>query len=186
MRPATPLALLPLLLTAGAQAPPSLFEALTQAGASNFAKAIQADPVLSATYSSPSVGTVFAPGDLAAVPPVTKKGKRDTTAQQKINLSAGQGINNFATLGKPPGAIVPTSDTDANLLGKAQSVVTDSRNTSSGSQKRWANAHRRAGGTQSSLLTITSGLGAVVNIVKADIPYSGGVIHLTDKYVRRC
>ncbi|KAK3936511.1 FAS1 domain-containing protein [Diplogelasinospora grovesii] len=190
MRSSALISFLSFLVSAGAQtgAAPSLFEALAQNGASKFAQTIQADPVLLAKYTSPDVGTVFAPADSLALPPTSSGSRRrDTTDQQQLSLAAGHGVNVFSTLDKPPGVIIETTNTDANLGGQGQNIVTDARNSTITGQKRWLISGRQTyghgnGTEQKSLLAITSGLGQVVNVIKADIPYSGGVIHLVDNY----
>ncbi|KAK0702338.1 hypothetical protein B0H67DRAFT_595501 [Lasiosphaeris hirsuta] len=60
-----------------------------------------------------------------------------------------------------PGTVISTSDKTANLNGDPQVVVSDSRSTDGS-------------------VTIASGQGNRVNVIKSDLSFAGGLIHVTD------
>ncbi|MCJ1384262.1 hypothetical protein MMC17_007378 [Xylographa soralifera] len=162
---------------------PGLFDALRISGASQFADTIESDPVASALYLSPQVQTVFAPVDDTVAAYVKRQ---ETPAQeQQAGYQASAASNYIANINRMPGAPITTKNTNANLGGKAQSVVSDSRTTSSSnSTRKGISLLRRQSlnATLPSLLNIFSGLGNNVSIIKADIPYDGGVIQIVDGY----
>ena len=160
---------------------PGLFDALRNVGASQFAAAIEYDPNLSALYNSSQVQTVFAPADdtLAAL------GKRleSPAAEQNGSFQAGSALTNLSSTLKSPGDIIETNCQVANLGGKTQNVVSDSRNTTSSSSARRGVSlldRQSTDSTLPSLVRIFSGLGNNVSIIKADIPYDGGLIQVVD------
>jgi hypothetical protein len=78
-----------------------------------------------------------------------------------------------AVLRQCSGSVITTYDTkDANLNGRGQTVV---------SQRAESNCS--ANGPQDPIM-LYSGLGNVVKIIKEDIFFPGGVIHITDGYVQ--
>jgi hypothetical protein len=182
MRLSTVIALsLTTICSTSAQALPSLIDALRNAGSSKFAKLIEADPNIASIYISNQVQTVFAPTDNAVGESFASscRGKRQILLppeEQTLLLHATQrqtDLQNLRTL--PGGSQIVTKDTSANLMGQPQSVVSDARDTTpSPGIKRWVNA------SMPSLVKISSGLGNNVNVIKANIPYCGGLIHITD------
>ncbi|OQU98255.1 Fasciclin domain-containing protein isoform 2 [Cladophialophora immunda] len=167
---------------------PSLNDALIAAGAAKFAALIASDPVVSAAYAA-GVPTVFAPTDQYIGSGVNGTGlrKRATLTpaqQQQLLLHATQSQSEINGLRTPPGAVVPTKDTTANLKGSTQKVVSKPKNnTKTTSSKRWApTILPRQDNTSSldTLVDIYSGLGDSVGILTADIPFAGGLIHTTD------
>lgn len=167
---------------------PALFDALRSSGASKFAASIESDPILFDLYNSSQVQTVFAPSDDTGA----KVKRQETPAQEQSGgLQTSGSLNTLADMNKRPGAQIPTRDSQANLGGRPQSVVSDSRQTgSTGSIKRGASPLRRdnqnttvpSNTTFPPLLSIFSGLGNNVSIIRADIPYDGGLIHIVDEY----
>ena len=163
---------------------PALLDALRSSGASDFAASIENDPFLLSLYNSTQVQTVFAPADDA---PGSKSKRQETPAQEQSGgIQCSGGLNSVADNNKRPGAQIPTKDTRANLGGKPQSVVSDSRrSSSSGASKRDVSLLLRdttspSNTSNSSLPSIFSGLGNSVNIVKGDVAYNGGLIHIVD------
>ena len=160
---------------------PGLLEALRNAGASQFAAAIESDPASSALYLSSQVQTVFAPADDTLADYV--KRQESPTQEQQMGIQASGASNYLASINRRPGAPISTKDSSANLGGKSQNVVSDSRNTtSSNSARRGLSLLRRqsSNATLPSLLSVFSGLGNNVSIIKADILYDGGVIQIVD------
>ncbi|MCJ1388909.1 hypothetical protein MMC18_001760 [Xylographa bjoerkii] len=172
--------LLSIVYPSFAQAP-GLFDALRNSGASRFAAAIESDPASSALYLSSQVQTVFAPADDTVAAYVKRQ---ETPAQEQASGIQASGASNYlADINRRPGAQITTKDPNANLGGKPQNVVSDSRNTtSSNSAKRAISllGRQSPNATLPSLLSIYSGLGNNVSIIKADIPYNGGVIQIVD------
>ena len=166
------LVLFPLISSSIAQAP-SLSDALRASGASDFANLIESDPTVSAIYLSSQIGTVFAPADGISPPASRLKVKRDlnTTAQQQLAIQAGQGVSNVSDFNDPPGAVQGTGDPNSNTGGSVPVVSSPNAGLPS---KRWANTT-----SLPALATIFSGLGNNISITKGNIPYSGGLIHIT-------
>lgn len=154
----------------------TLIQALQDAGASQFAGQIQSSPTVSSIYLSSQVQTVFAPID-GSTSPFSRKTKRQLSPQEIANLLylGTMNLNTFAGISSGDGKSLVTNDDVANLDGQNQSSVTNPSNMPSSSvPKRWHNT------TGPSLLKLYSGLGNHVNIIQADIPYDGGLIHLVD------
>ncbi|KIW74243.1 hypothetical protein Z517_12183 [Fonsecaea pedrosoi CBS 271.37] len=164
---------------------PSLNDALIAAGAAKFAALIASDPVVSAAYAA-GVPTVFAPTDqfIGSTVNATRLRKRDTLTpaqQQQLLLHATQSQSEINGLRTPPGAVVATKDTNANLKGATQKVVSKPKNsTKTTSSKRSAPTLLARQDTVDTLVDIFSGLGNSVGVITADIPFAGGVIHTTD------
>jgi hypothetical protein len=158
----------------------TLIEALKNAGASDFAALITSNPDSSALYASSSVKTIFAPIDSAIIP--QPKGKRDISADKR--RAAAQGMrktNSLADQSAGSGLPMDSNDNTGNRGGAPAPVVSNPLPPTNGSDvtKRWA-VDKRANSTYPSLLRVFSGLGRNVSIIKADIPYDGGLIHITD------
>lgn len=169
---------------------PSLNDALIAAGAAQFAALIQSDPVVSAGYVG--VPAVFAPTDefLGSNFSVSRLRRRATLTpaqQQQLLLHASQDQSEINGLRTPPGKVVTTKDSKANLNGTGQKVVSDTRNkTKSTNGKRWAPAilpRQDATTNVTTLVNIFAGLGNSIGIITGDIPFDGGFIHTTDGYV---
>ncbi|OAP55316.1 hypothetical protein AYL99_10289 [Fonsecaea erecta] len=169
---------------------PSLNDALIAAGAAKFAALIASDPVVSAAYAA-GVATVFAPTDqyIDSTVNTTRLRRRATLTpaqQQQLLLHATQSQSEINGLRTPPGAVVPTKDTTANLKGSTQKVVSKPKNstkTTTTSSKRSLPtllARQDNSSTVDTLVDIQSGLGDSVGILTADIPFNGGFIHTTD------
>lgn len=184
-----------------AQSLPTLQDALVISGASDFWTVISTDPELLQLYTSNQTKTVFAPLDSpagAAGPPqkraLTPKERREARLQAaKKETEVGEASQSH------PGTTVETNDNPPQLDGASQKVVVDTNGTQpAGSQKRWwHHPHGHAGAaaaaaleeranccnaTYPSLLKIAAGLGKITNVIKADIKYQGGVLHITDGY----
>lgn len=170
VRPFIPISFLALSWAVTSQ---DIFQALTDAGAGRFANFIQSNPTLKATYTSGRVRNVFAPSDLYFV---GKRADTTTADEQKALLAASDEEGDIRSYRTLPGKKVRTLDQSANLAGLAQTVVTDARANAAGTSRR-SNLAMRQG---TSLFQIASGLGNKVNVIKGDIPYTGGLIHITD------
>lgn len=189
MRPQTQAAVLLLVgfaSSAVSQSPPSLVDALVASGASQFASFIQSDPEVLQLYLSDRVQTVFAPLDSA-----TGNGSltgRDLSPKEKraAAFQCARGTTSLESAsGSLPGESVETNDEAPLLDGRGQRVVFDTRPANSTSPtKRWTSQpiYPRGGYVTTPLLRISSGLGEVANVIKGDIPYDGGIIHITDRY----
>ncbi|KAH8888943.1 FAS1 domain-containing protein [Thozetella sp. PMI_491] len=163
-----------------AQSTPDLIDALKAAGATKFAETIKSNPELLNLYTSSAVGTVFAPADSASPPAVNitaKLRKRQSgTNYGAYGMGAAQGIQTGAKFNQQPsGLVIPVSNPQAG--GQPNNVVSNPAPANGTSAKRWA--YERDNGATSPGLTISGGLGTVVNVLKTDIPYSGGLIHLS-------
>jgi len=91
--------------------------------------------------------------------------------------------NDIGSMSVPPGGILYSNDNSGNRHGQPQHAVSDPSNkTQSTATKRWLGYRSNANITSPSLLKIFTGLGDYVNIIKADIPYDGGLIHIVDDY----
>ncbi|KAK3374779.1 FAS1 domain-containing protein [Podospora didyma] len=194
----TGLLLLSVARLALAETLPTLENALVVSGASDFWDVIKSDPELLQLYSSGLVKTVFAPLDSkvdGSGPPqkraLSPKQRREARLQAaKKETEVGEASQSH------PGTTVETNDNPPQLDGAGQKVVIDTNGTQSGSNtKRW---YRRSSSSSSSsivdraanccnttypsLLRISAGLGKITNVIKGDIKYQGGVLHITDGY----
>lgn len=168
------------------QSPPSLVDALVASGASQFATFIQSDPEILQLYFSDRVQTVFAPLDSAS-----GNGSltgRDLSPKEKraAAFQCAKGTTSLESASRSlPGESLETNDEAPLLDGRGQRVVFDTRPPNSTSPtKRWTSQSisPRGGYVATPLLRISSGLGEVANVIKGDIPYDGGIIHITDRY----
>lgn len=172
------------VLTSSVVQAAGLIEVLQNSDASEYANFIQSDPTLSALYSSGQAQTVFAPIDGSVQPSLRKVRRQTSPAQEQQGSFQGvQRLNSYASLSIPPGAILKSLDKSGNIGGNPQSVVSNpSDKTQSSANKRWASHLSPPNGNYSSLLKIYSGLGNFVNIIYADIPFDGGLVHVVDGY----
>ncbi|KAF2184173.1 FAS1 domain-containing protein [Zopfia rhizophila CBS 207.26] len=153
----------------------TLIEALNQNGASNFAKQIQANPDILALYTSPSVQTVYAVPDTSFVFTNTTLRARQDDPQQ-LQLQTSTELNKLQTLSKVPGG-VSNSNLKSPKLKKPQAVVSESGGNESPQRRQSGNST-----IPSAPVRIASGLGKKVNLVRGDVAYDGGVIHIIDQF----
>ncbi|KAH8128463.1 hypothetical protein FP744_10008651 [Trichoderma asperellum] len=158
-----------------------LIDVLVASGAANFATFIQSDPDVLAKYLSGQIKTVFAPSDL--VPPPASLARR-VPSPADVAKAEIQGSEELADLktasGSKPGSVIPTGTDSPGLGGQPQVVTSDTRPENvTNPTRRWASSSNLTG---PSLLRISSGLGNIANIIHADIPFDGGIIHITDNY----
>ncbi|MCJ1248388.1 hypothetical protein MMC30_005605 [Trapelia coarctata] len=177
------LILLSLLVLESFAQVPGLLDALRKSGASKFAASIESDATIANLAQPSQVQTVFAVSDDAGGSNV--KRQLSPAEEQQSSLQFSGGLNHLNALNKRPGAVVPTKNNVANLGGKPQNIVTDTRNTTgNGVTKRGAPLIQRQSLNTTVLgsLRIFSGLGNSVSVTTGDIAYDGGVIHIVDGY----
>jgi hypothetical protein len=97
---------------------------------------------------------------------------RQENQESQYLYQSSQNVIDAASLRGLTGKIVQTRNTNANLGGRAQSVL------STGEREPLSQGNSPCNG--SSPISLFSGLGATVTILKEDIPFDGGVIHITD------
>lgn len=158
----------------------TLFEGLAAADATHFAQYIQADPSLVDIFTNPNVQTVFAPNDDAFA------GLNKTAFRRSIHLAVRQNINeagnqecsddlfDLEKLGPPGGSVVDTNR-PTNGGGKSP-IVSKSTNAAPGN-----GTTKRQSAEQT--ISLFSGLGNNVTIVKGDTKYDGGLIQTVNGYV---
>lgn len=166
-----------LLLAAfsAAQTPPSLVEALVASGAKTFADFIQSDADLLALYTSGQIKTIFAPVDSATSPAYLQARVLTPRQQQEAKYQGSKSEADLIQASQPlPGIVFETANESPKLNGKGNAVVVDNRprNISNSTTRRQADT---------SLLRISSGLGNVANVIKGDVKFNGGLIHITDR-----
>ncbi|XXH00803.1 hypothetical protein Hte_007154 [Hypoxylon texense] len=188
---ATTLILMGIATSAVSQSLPGLLDALVASGASKYAELIKSDPDVLSLYLSDQVKTVFAPSDSA--PDFTSGnetlGQRDLTTAQvlasRYHCSSATTTLGIASRSRP-GDVIESNNRSPLLGGRGQRIVADTRPSNETSPtKRWAstsNLRRRTNETATSLLRLSTGLGKTTNVIKGDIPYDGGVLHITDSY----
>ncbi|KAH8648309.1 FAS1 domain-containing protein [Tricladium varicosporioides] len=155
----------------------SLLEALrTRANATKFASFLEANPDILAVYSSSTVQTVFAPSDVFFAALI----KRESSPQQKLAYQYTSNVYNLQTLSPPvsSGAIVHTG-LPAPKAGGTQATVSEKVEKPANGTFRF---RRDTGIVPTTGIRMLSGLGSSVNIIRGDIPYSGGLIHSTDGF----
>lgn len=168
----------------------SLLDALRQANASIFAEQIQNDPNISALYLENNVKTVFAPVDFIGNTNLSLHRLRvrapgqqfDNQYQMARELARTDDMNT-----RPRGKNIQTEKKSDLLNGdNRQNVVShpteDNNNNGSNNTgsivRRQGNPYIPAIPPQR--IKISSGLGTNVSIIRGDIPYDGGIIHLVD------
>ncbi|KAI1088098.1 FAS1 domain-containing protein [Rostrohypoxylon terebratum] len=184
------LLLMGIATSAVSQSLPGLIDALVSSGASKFADFIQSDPEVLQLYLSGEVGTVFAPSDVGYDNStlLALLGRDVSGADRRAAaFQSSRAITNLESSSRSfPGSILETNAQAPLLGGQGQRIVIDSRplNLTSPTMKRWMlpSLRRQSNGTTPSLLRISSGLGKIANVIKGDIQYSGGLIHITDSY----
>lgn len=154
----------------------SVLEALNAAGATSFAQEIQANPAILALYTSSSVRTIYAVPDASYSNATLRRRQNGPIDIQEKRLHASSKLSDMESQSLFPGDDMPTNVDSPD----PPSVVSEAGvNTNSSTSK-----HRRQsynGTAPSTPVRISSGLGNKVNIVRGDIPYDGGIIHLVDK-----
>jgi uncharacterized surface protein with fasciclin (FAS1) repeats len=134
------------------------------------------------------VQTVFAPSDENFDEVNTTsllKTRQALTAQQQQQLlfHATNQQSDINSLSIAPGAVVVTRNTEANLNGNPQVIVSDSRPVNSSSVARRTPVSPRQQNLSSDIpLRLFSGLGNNVNIINADIQYDGGLIQTVNGF----
>ncbi|KAI0887798.1 FAS1 domain-containing protein [Annulohypoxylon maeteangense] len=181
------LLLLGIAASAAAQSLPTLVEALVSSGASKFAEFIQSDPETLQLYLSGQVGTVFAPSDVGYDLISVLGRDLSVTDRRAAAFQSSRATTSLETSSRSiPGSILETNYQSPLLGGQGQRVVIDTRPANLTSPtKRWMQPsflRRQSNGTTPSLLKISSGLGKITNVIKGDIPYNGGLLHITDGY----
>ncbi|KAI1378593.1 FAS1 domain-containing protein [Hypoxylon crocopeplum] len=181
------LLLMGIVTSAAAQSAPGLIDALVASGASQFAEFIQSDSEVLQLYLSGRVGTVFAPSDSSLSNETLRIRDLSPSQRRAAAFQSARGLTNLESASSSlPGSTLETNDEAPLLDNRGQRVVFDARplNVTSPT-KRFISpslSRRQSNGTGSSLLRIASGLGKITNVIKGDIPYDGGIIHLTDSY----
>lgn len=151
----------------------SLGDALRyQAGASNFAQTIESSAEISALVRSGSL-TIFAPVDInSSLTYLRRRDTKDDTNSLALQLS--DGYAKLLALSTVPGKVVETKDKSGNLDGKPLAVVAHSELANSP-------VRRSIGNLTGETITISSGLGNNVSIIRGDIPFDSGIIHVVDE-----
>ncbi|KAK2767593.1 hypothetical protein FQN54_003751 [Arachnomyces sp. PD_36] len=157
--------------------PSSAEQAMEDNGAGLFARALGA--AVDGSLNEGGAGTHFAVSDdnfdsseanrfFAAL-----KARQESQESQYL-YQGSQNVADAAALRGFTGKIVETRNTDANLGGRGQSVL------STGEREALAQGGSSCNGT--SPISLFSGLGNTVTILTEDIPFDGGVIHITDGF----
>jgi len=157
----------------------SLIEALNGAGASIFAKEIQADPELLALYNSPSVRTVYAVPDTSYQNGTLRRRQSDPAEARKKKSQACKNQSNMEQ--HALGEVNPSNDNSPKTGNPNPAVSQNS--TSPGSKHRRQSYSNSTAFLPPTSIKISTGLGNKVNLIRGDIPYDGGLIHIVDEYV---
>lgn len=157
----------------------SLEDALrNQAGASQFAQRIESSAQLRALVRSGPL-TVFAPADSNSS--LADLRRRDTDDETQIQRQFHGEMIDIQDLSTIPGLVVETKDKSGNLDGAAPAVVAHSGLF--GDDKIISDdafTKRNIGNLTGKTITISSGLGKNVSIIRGDIAYDGGIIQVVD------
>lgn len=157
----------------------SLGDALQNlAGASRFAQTIESNAEILALVQSNRL-TIFAPADnsrrLASL-------RRRDTDDEKAAPQVHDGLTDLQALTTKPGLVVNNEDKSRNLNGTRQAVVAHSGPfVDNKIISRNVRIRRTIGNLTFEPVTISSGLGNNVSIIRGDIPYDGGIIHVVDE-----
>lgn len=168
------------------QSLPGLIDALVASGASRFADLIQSDPQLQQLYHSEQVQTVFAPSDLYVDERTLGERSASPADIRRASFQCSQQRTRTDVASREQtGMDVETNDKKESLDNRGQKVVIDTRpSNTTRPTKRWTSSSislRRDNETAAPLLRISAGLGQITNVIKGDIPYDGGIIHITDR-----
>ncbi|KAI8952223.1 FAS1 domain-containing protein [Xylaria longipes] len=164
-----------------------LIDTLVASGASQFASFIQSDPDVLQLYLSGEFQTVFAPFDAASYNITLQERDLSPMQRQQAAFQAASGETSLGVASRTlPGSVLETADQSSLLDGQGQRIVIDTRPANvTLLPRRWNsqfNLRRTPNNSTSSLLKITTGLGNTTNVIKGDIPFDGGLIHITDSY----
>lgn len=163
---------------------PGLFEALKNAGASQFAIQLQSDPSILDMFVAGDIGTVFAPLDSTDLPKYLTRQQTNATDQQNTAFHLLNDTTTWKDMTDPPKRVLSTKDARANLGGQNQSMVTNTTNSTIPNTIKQLRSYGQPQ-PQSSLAQISTGLGAISNIIQKDIAFarcgSNGIIHIVDK-----
>ncbi|KAJ8130816.1 hypothetical protein O1611_g2812 [Lasiodiplodia mahajangana] len=165
-----------------------LIDTLVASGASKFASSIQSDPDVLQMYLSGEFQTVFAPSD-SVFDSIIQERALSPRERQQAAFQATKGEVNLGIASRTlPGSILETANKSPQLDGQGQKVVVDTRPSNvTNLTKRWnpqfsLRQRQRSIDATPSLLKVTAGLGNTTNVIKGDIPFDGGIIHITDSY----
>jgi len=155
----------------------SVLEALNAAGATSFAQEIEANPDILALYTSSEVRTIYAVPDASLSNATLRRRQNDPEEEQKKRMHASRKASDMESQSLFPGEDMPTEGDSPD----PPSVVSEAGIKSNSSEP---NRRRQSsnGTAPSTSVKISSGLGNKVNLVRGDIPYDGGMIHLVDDY----
>lgn len=157
----------------------SLGDALRyKAGASQFAQTIESDAELSALVRSGPL-TIFAPRDSNSSLAYLRR--RATPNGVKNELQLSNGLTTIQALRTVPGKEVETKDNTGNLNGANQSVVAHSGPNADQFIPQNSRIRRTIGNHTDERVTISSGLGKNVSIIRGDIPFDGGIIQVVNE-----
>lgn len=156
----------------------SLIDVLKENGASNFAKQIEASPDLLSYYTSSSVKTVYAIQDSNNTYSNSTLRKRADPIQQ-AQIQTSNDISDFQTYNVQPGGIQETNLKTPKLKGPQVVVPETGVDQDEQTPKRRGVVYTNAT-VPSSPIKIASGLGKKVNLLRGNIAYDGGVIHIVD------
>lgn len=174
----------------------SLLDALRHANASIFAQQIESDPTLSALYLSNAVKTVFAPVDIVGSSRSFSRLRLRASGQvAQAQYQASKQASRIQDLNDQPGKVIP-SNFNSDKLSPDPTVNTVSHGEDNGSSGTTTDAtkpvYRRQylsnnnnNATAVPRIKISSGLGNNVSIIRGDIPYDGGLIHLVDEWAHQ-
>ncbi|KAI1384406.1 FAS1 domain-containing protein [Hypoxylon trugodes] len=179
------LSLLGVATSAASQSLPGLIDTLVASGASQFADFIQSDPETLQLYLSDQVQTVFAPLDSASGNETLQERDLSPAQRRTAAFQSAKGTTSIDLASRSlPGLILKTNNNAPLLNNQPQRVVVDTRPRNLTSPtKRWnPSSISRRGDNGTSLLRISSGLGKTTNVIKGDIQYDGGILHITDGY----
>ncbi len=157
----------------------SLLDALRQANASQFAQRIESNPQISALYHSDSVRTIFAPVDSDLSP--LRVRQEDDAPEDDEAIDKRQCSKKLAKVkdyDDHPGQETETLDDSSNLGGNGTTVVSQPADEANGGNSSLARRHYNNATVHRT--KISSGLGKNSSIIRGDIPYDGGIIHLMD------
>jgi len=155
----------------------SLLEALNGAGASIFAQEIQGDPELLALYNSSSVRTIYAVPDRPFGNGTLRRRQSDPAAARKKRM---QGCQKQSDMEQQALGDVNPSNENSPKNGNAQPAV--SQNSTSPGSKHRRQSLSNNGTLPPVPIKISTGLGNKVNLIRGNIPYDGGLIHIVDDY----
>lgn len=157
----------------------SLGDALRyKAGASQFAQTIESDAELSALVRSGPL-TIFAPKDSNSSLAYLRR--RATPDGVKNARQLADGIFTIQAFRAEQVTAVQTKDNTPNLNGNNQSVVVNAGPYADQTFSQNPRIRRTIGNHTGERVTISSGLGKNVSIIRGDIPFDGGIIQVVNE-----